>query len=90
MDSRTLVELITLIGGIITALAGIVNAIRGRKATDEALIKSAGEARVSQAKAAEDLTVNQTYMDQVTEHMATLEAQLSQAMAVLTKHGLQP
>ena len=89
MDTRSIVELATLLGGIITAVYGAINSIRERRASDAKLESTAGEARVSHARAVEDIVgLDPTYLAQVSANMTSLQNRLEGAEALLRQHGI--
>lgn len=89
MNTRDLIELATLIGGIIVSVYGTISQMRKRREGDAELAATAGAAKVSHAKAIQDISgLDQTYLAQVSANMANLEAKLAQAEALLREHGI--
>ena len=89
MNTRDLVELATLIGGIIVSVLGAVNQIRSRKADDKVLAEAAGKENFNAAKTVSDIvSVDSTYMQQVQAQMDGLNAKLSAAETKLREHGI--
>lgn len=89
MDTRSIIELVTLLGGVITAVYGSISSIRQRRAADAELAAVAGAPVVSHARAVTDIAgLDPSYLAQVSSNMTTLENKLEQAEALLRQHGI--
>lgn len=82
MKSSDLIELTTLLSGIIVSVIGAINQIRGRRAGDNALQARAGTQALAEAKSIQGLSYEPGYNP--------VEAELEAARRLLREHGLQP
>jgi len=83
VDANNIVELATLLGGVVVSVTGAISAIRARKAGDAAM---GGDLVLAQAKAMQDITrVDPTYVQQAEKLRSELEA----AKAQLKAHGIE-
>lgn len=83
MNTRDTIELVTLATGIIVSVYGAIKQIRDRRAGDAALASTAGAEALAQAKAAQDVAIAPSFLDQVRD----MAAQLAEAQARLAAAG---
>lgn len=70
MDTRDIVELVTVLSGAAVSIAGAVQQIRARKAGDADLVATAGAEAVARSKAAQGVALySRTESDERNERL---------------------
>jgi len=81
LDSRTIIELATLIGGIIVSVVGSITSIYQRRREDAEIATQTGTDRSS-------IGLDADYISQVQKNFDTIEARLAEADRLLREHGI--
>lgn len=85
-DTRDIIELVTLIGGVIVSVYGAITQIRARRAGDEKLISTVGGDAVDRGKVLRDIVgLDPTYLQQVQSTIARFEADRARLEAELAR-----
>jgi len=81
LDSRTIIELATLIGGIIVSVVGSITSIYQRRRSDSEIARETGTERSK-------IGLDAEYLSQVQRNFDAIEARLSEADRLLREHGI--